>query len=113
MGALRRWFPAGFDRRRPAASRETSRRSRRLQMEPLEDRAVPTVLIPVTTRRDLVFDTARQLLYITTSAGKVERYDLAQQQLLSPWTVGTSLNAADISLDGNSLYVGEAFTPSQ
>jgi len=113
MGTLRRWFPAGLDRRRPAASRATSRRSRGLQMEPLEDRAVPTLLIPVTTRRDLVFDTARQLLYITTSAGKVERFDLAQQQLLSPWTVGTSLNAADMSLDGNSLYVGEAYTPGQ
>lgn len=98
MGILRRRFPARIES---------------LQLESLEDRAVPTLLIPVTTRRDLVFDTARQLLYITTSAGKVERYDLAQQLLLSPWNVGTPLNAADISVDGNSLYVDEAYTPAQ
>src|SRR5205807_3834069 len=54
-----------------------------------------------------VFDSVRQLLYITTSKGTIERYDVAHQTLLTPWTVGTSLNGADITPDGSALYVGE------
>jgi ELWxxDGT repeat protein len=73
----------------------------------LETRLAPAVLIPVTTHRDLVFDSTRQLLYITCSDGTVQRYDVVHQTLLTPWTVGTSLNGADISPDATSLYVGE------
>ncbi|HYV36374.1 MAG TPA: hypothetical protein VE988_11755, partial [Gemmataceae bacterium] len=64
-------------------------------------------LIPVTTRRDLVFDDTRNLLYITTSTGKVERYDVVNHTLMTPFNVGTSLNGADITPDGNFLYVAE------
>src|SRR5262249_1364204 len=49
----------------------------------------------------------RNLLYITTSAGRVERYDVAAQTLLAPWTVGTALNGADITPDASALYVAE------
>src|SRR5205085_664125 len=59
-------------------------------------------------RRDLVFDAGRNLLYITTSSGVVQRWDVASQQLLSAWNVGAFLNGADITPDGNWLYVTES-----
>jgi sugar lactone lactonase YvrE len=68
---------------------------------------MPSVLIPVANRRDLVFDPTRNMLDITTSSGQVQRYDVANQTLLSPLSVGTSLNGADITLDGSALYVAE------
>ncbi len=79
----------------------------RLVLEQLEDRVTPSVLIPVTNRRDLVFDPTRNLLHITTASGQVQRYDVTNQTLLSPWSVGTSLNGADIAPDGSTLYVAE------
>ncbi|MBD2186167.1 hypothetical protein H6G03_34785 [Planktothrix sp. FACHB-1375] len=67
----------------------------------------PSVLIPVSNRRDQVFDPTRNLLYITTSDGKVQRYNVVTKTLLSAFNVGTSLNGADITPDGNFLYVAE------
>ena len=87
-----------------------------LLCEQLESRLVPSTLIPVSNHRDLVFDASRGLLYITTSAGAVQRYNVASQTLLSPLTVGTSLNGADITPDGSALYVTEnqlASNPAQ
>jgi len=63
-------------------------------------------LIPVTNHRDLVFDPSRGLLYITTSAGTVQRYNVASQTLLSPLSVGTSLNGADITSDITTGSIG-------
>ena len=60
----------------------------------------------------MIFDYARQQLYITTTAGTVQRYDVNAQALLSPWTVGTQLNGADISADSSTLYVAESQTTS-
>jgi sugar lactone lactonase YvrE len=68
---------------------------------------MPSVLIPVANRRDLVFDPTRNLLDVTTASGQVQRYDVANQTLLSPLSVGTSLNGADITPDGSALYVAE------
>jgi sugar lactone lactonase YvrE len=90
-------------RRRPSLRRPT----RRPALEQLENRVTPSVLIPVTNRRDLVFDATRDLLDITTTAGQVQRYDVAGQTLLSPLSVGTSLYGADITPDGSTLYVTE------
>jgi hypothetical protein len=73
----------------------------------LEARLAPSILIPVTTHRDLVFDPSRELLYITTSSGTIERYDVVNQKLLSDFSVGTSLYGADITPDDNFLYVAE------
>jgi hypothetical protein len=81
-----------------------------LHLAELEDRSVPSTLIPVGNRRDLVFDPGRDLLYVTTSAGTVQRYDVAGQVLLTPLAVGTSLNGADISPDGSALYVTDSQT---
>jgi DNA-binding beta-propeller fold protein YncE len=77
-------------------------------LEQLENRLTPSTLIPVSNRRDLVFDPTRDLLYITTSSGLVQRYDVANQTLLTPWNVGTSLNGADITPDASALYVAES-----
>jgi hypothetical protein len=82
----------------------------RLLLEQLEDRLTPSTLIPVTDHRDLVFDTLRNQLDITTAGGKVQRWDVLSQQLLSPYNVGTSLYGADITADSNYLYVTEGQT---
>jgi sugar lactone lactonase YvrE len=78
-----------------------------LCLEQLEDRVTPSTLIPVPNRRDLVYDGFRGLLYMTTSAGALQRYDVQAQQLLSPFAVGASPEGADITPDGQYLYVTE------
>jgi DNA-binding beta-propeller fold protein YncE len=65
----------------------------------------PTSLVPIADRRNFVYDRGRGLLYITTDAGTVERYDLATQSLLPPFRVGDSLTGADITPDGSALFV--------
>jgi sugar lactone lactonase YvrE len=108
---FRRWTRASL--RRGERSGHSLRRSRSpLCLEQLEDRLVPSTLIPVTNHRDLVFDPMRGQLDITTSAGTVQRYDVASQTLLAPLTVGTSLNGADITPDGSALYVTEGLAGS-
>ncbi|MFB2977734.1 Calx-beta domain-containing protein [Microseira sp. BLCC-F43] len=71
----------------------------------------PTVgestLIPIKDRRDLIFDPSRKLLYMTTSDGDVERFDINSKSLLTPFDVGNSLNGGDITSDGSALYVAE------
>jgi hypothetical protein len=83
-------------------------RRTRLMLERLEDRLTPT-LIPVTNHRDLVYDAVHNLLDITTSDGKVQRWDVNISSLLSAYNVGTSLYGADIAPDG-SLYATEGQT---
>lgn len=82
-------------------------RPSRPTVEQLEDRLTPSTLIPVRDHRDLVFDGKRDLLYITTATGLVQRFDVARRELLTAWNVGTSLNGADITPDGAALYVAE------
>lgn len=65
-------------------------------------------LIPVTDRREHVFDPLRDRLYISTTRGVIERYDLATETLLEPLPVGTSLNGIDISSDSRWLVAQEA-----
>ncbi len=69
-----------------------------------------SVLISVPTRRSHVFDATRGRLYITTSTGTIERFDVATQQKLTPWTVGTALNGCDITADDAYLFVAENAT---
>ena len=101
-----------FTRRRATSSvRNVPKKApfrRLLALELLEERLALSTLIPIPARRDHVFDPARNLLYITTSVGVVERFDVATQTLLAPWTVGTSLLGADITPDGSALYVAES-----
>ena len=57
--------------------------------------------------QDMVYDPLRNDLYIVTSSGKVQRYDLASETLLAPWNVGVSLGGADITPDGKYLYIAD------
>jgi hypothetical protein len=106
---LPEWILSARRRAKPArrGRRGAPRLRAHLRLEQLEDRSTPSVLIPVPNHRDLVFDGARDLLYVTTSAGAVQRYDIQAQQLLTPYNVGVSLNGADITPDGGALYVTE------
>jgi sugar lactone lactonase YvrE len=67
-------------------------------------------VIPVRNRRALVWDASRQLLYITTSDGYVQRYDPTSQALLAPFWVGASPSGMDITADGQYLYVADSQT---
>jgi hypothetical protein len=77
------------------------------QTSPGKSGNIPSTFIPVANRRDLIFDDRRNQLYITTSDGKVQRYDVATQTLLPAWTIGTSLNGGDITADNSTLYIAE------
>jgi hypothetical protein len=71
---------------------------------------VPSILIPITNRRDLVFDPIRNQLDITTSSGTIQSYNIGTQSLLAPLRAGTYLNGADITPDGSTLFITEAQT---
>jgi YVTN family beta-propeller protein len=58
------------------------------------------------TPSDIVLDEVRQLLYlVNTAAGRVDVYDYANKQLLSPIRVGVQPLAAAMSFDQSTLYV--------
>ncbi len=65
--------------------------------------AGPTV---TQTLPDLIFDSARQRLYIANAGfNRVEVYDTRQQRLLAPIKVGQLPTSMALSPDGNTLYV--------
>lgn len=55
----------------------------------------------------MVFDQAGRYLYISTTAGLVQRYDLSLGALDTPLNLGGSLNGLDISGDGSFLLVAQ------
>src|SRR5207248_2834792 len=59
-------------------------------------------LIPVADRRGMVYDTARDLLYIATDHGTVERYSPTARALLAPWQVGNALSTYTRSVAGGT-----------
>jgi len=101
---------------RPARESAPSRngRARQLRSRPLveqfEDRLALSPLIPVTNHRDLVYDPYRNVLYITTSNGTVQQFNVMSQSLMPSLSVGTSLTSADITNDGSTLVVAEQQT---
>ena len=67
------------------------------------------VLIGLPNRRDHVYDSLRDILYISTSDGAVERYDVSTGTFFSSFTTpGTSYNGIAISRDFSSIYVADA-----
>lgn len=58
-------------------------------------------------RTDMVFDQARNVVYIA-NGDRVLRYDVAQQSLLEPIVLGGYLKGIDISPDFNTLAVADA-----
>src|SRR5262245_58943925 len=85
----------------------------RLSCELLESRTTPSTLVySGVDRRDLVFDPTRNLLYITTSSGVIQRYDVTAGTFLTPFTMpgSSSLNGADITPDGTTLIATDSVT---
>lgn len=62
-------------------------------------------LLPIPGARDLIFDATRNVLYVTTATGLVERYSVTNDSLLSPLLVSHSLNGGDINVGDSALYV--------
>lgn len=67
-------------------------------------------VLPIDDPRDLIFDADRQLLYITTPYGKIERFHLPTLTMYTPFEVGAFLNGADMTADGAFLYVAEGIS---
>ena len=69
---------------------------------------------PIPEMRDIVYDDHRNILYVTTFAGAVERIDVDTLDTLPPYQIGNRLIGADITMDGQFLYVAELNdTPTQ
>src|SRR5207237_2571367 len=92
--------------RRPAVAADRPRAGERsIAAESLDPRRLLSKTQPfIEDPRDTVFDAARNLLYLTTGHGTVECIDLGTMSKLSPWSVGTELNGAQIAPDGSILY---------
>jgi hypothetical protein len=76
----------------------------------MEDRTVPSTLIPVSNHRDLVYDPLRRLLDIT-SGGSVLQWNPGTQALTTLVNTPGTLSGADISPDGSTLYFAWQQTP--
>jgi WD40 repeat protein len=62
-------------------------------------------LIPITTEVDMVFDHAGKYLYITTSTGLVQPYNLTTGQLEPTYNVGVGIDKLDIARDDSFLLL--------
>ena len=63
-------------------------------------------LISAPSRVDMVYDSARDLLYIT-DGGSVLRYHLGSNTFMTPFAIGGNLGGIDISPDGNTLVIAD------
>src|SRR5437868_3317573 len=66
-------------------------------------------LILAPGRVDMVYDDARDLLYIS-SGTEVLRYQLGSDTFLSPFHVGAGARGMDLSPDGNTLAVTDTYS---
>jgi hypothetical protein len=67
----------------------------------------PCQVIPISDRKDHVFDPVYQILYITTQSGTVERYDVTTKEFLSPWAIGGTLGGVDVTPNGDTVLVSD------
>ncbi len=75
------------------------------------------ILIPAPNRMDMVYDSTRDIVYIT-ERGAVLQYKISSNTflppfvlsnyLITPYTAGASLHGIDLSPDGNTLAVAES-----
>jgi hypothetical protein len=100
----RKRFMGWISRAAGVETRSTWSRRTILQVEPMEDRTVPSTLIPVTNHRDLVYDPIRRMLDITTSGGSILQYNPGTQGVSPLINFPGSINGAAISPDGSTLY---------
>ncbi len=69
--------------------------------------AARTLLLPAAGRTDMVYDNARQTLYIT-SGGNVLRYQPFSNSFESPLALGGSLEGIDLLPNGNTLAIADS-----
>ena len=62
--------------------------------------------IPAASRIDMVYDSARDVVYIT-NGGSILRYHIGTNTFLTPFVTGGNLGGIDISPDGNTLVVAD------
>src|SRR4051812_37259715 len=74
---------------------------------------ITRTFIPLTDARDVLVDDRRNLAYVATSTGMIQRLNLSSLSLLPPWTLGVNFQAMDITPDGASLYVTERSSAAQ
>jgi len=67
----------------------------------------PPTLISAPSRKDMVYDQARDIIYIT-SGTQVLRYQLGSDSFQTPFQLSGSLMGIDISPDGNTLMVADS-----
>jgi hypothetical protein len=65
------------------------------------------ILIPSTTRRDVVFDFAGQNIYISNSTGIIQTFNLSTLAFGTSYDAGGSLNGLDIARDNSFLVVAQ------
>jgi DNA-binding beta-propeller fold protein YncE len=63
--------------------------------------------ITIGGRTDQAYDASTGLLYLSTNGGKIQRYDPATNALLPAWSVGSNINAIDITPDHKYLMAVE------
>src|SRR5688572_5161692 len=63
-------------------------------------------LIPAPARVDMVYDSARDVVYIT-NGGSILRYHIGSDTFLQAFETGGNLGGIDISPDGNTLVVAD------
>jgi hypothetical protein len=69
--------------------------------------AAQSSLIPLPTRRGMVFDHAGHYLYVSTSSGAVLAYNLSSLQFDATYNIGSSLNGIDIAPDDSFILAAE------
>ena len=72
--------------------------------------AFATNIVPVSNWSSQVYDNQRNLLYMSTSKGVVERYNPVTNQFLSSIDVGTDLSDIDITPNGQYLLAADTAT---
>lgn len=67
-------------------------------------------IVPVSNWTGQVYDNTRNLLYISTSTGVVQRYNPATNSFLSPIDVGTDLSSIDVTPNDQYLLAADRVT---
>lgn len=68
--------------------------------------AMGFTFLDIPNRCDYAYDQSG-ILYVSTTDGKIDRYNTRTSSYLTPWTVGGSLCGIDLSPDGSTLAVAD------